>query len=276
MLAIVVLDLVNHVEGLFHCLGQLLRITHLFESTNILHSNVDWPLTMSHYFSTVVILLFEQGVLDLSDWKSSKIWKSTGFLRFTILLNLICILCIVLDIFLCRESLALLASTPHINLLSLIEQLINLVALDELAHSCEVRVSEITSVFLIEELEALVNVLLSHCCSHPFGTFPELILGYSASLFVVYEQSIHARQRLLLLAHPLPEVDETAGNFGASRIIVLFLDADNVRCLRAPETIHLVPLHVSLLVARNWVIVVGVRIGKGLVQHGAGGLEYIH
>ena len=121
-----------------------------------------------------------------------------------IVLNLEGFLCIVLDILLFRETLAFLAPASYFKLLSLMEELIYLVALNELAHPGEVRVREVTFTIIIKELKALIDIFLGHYSSQALCTLPELILVHSSSLLVVSKQAVHPRQCGLSLAHPLP------------------------------------------------------------------------
>mgnify|MGYP001070965452 CR=1 FL=1 len=90
------------------------------------------------------------------------------------------------------------------------------------------------------------------------------------------EEAIHARQSTFFHCHSLPEVDQALGDLVAGSIVTLSLQSNDVGGVRPPQTINVVLLHVALLVARYWVVVVCVWVGEGLVEHGAGRLEYVN
>ena len=67
-------------------------------------------------------------------------------------------LCPVLDVFALRKTSTPLALVLHINLVSVVEKLVDLVTLDQLADTSEIREAEVALAVLIEELEAFVDI----------------------------------------------------------------------------------------------------------------------
>ena len=97
------------------------------------------------------------------------------------------LLCFILLVLFLSEAAASLTLALNVQFISLMEQLVDFIALHQFTHSREVREAKVSLATLIEELEALINVFLGHIGPHSFSTLPELVLVDSASFLIVSE-----------------------------------------------------------------------------------------
>ena len=93
--------------------------------------------------------------------------------------------------------------------------MVDFIALDKLAHTSEIVESEVALALPIEQSEALIHLVLMHGSTQSLSTLPELVLVHLASLDVMVEQAVHARERGLFHGESLPKVDEGAGHLHA-------------------------------------------------------------
>ena len=66
----------------------------------------------------------------------------------------------------------------------MMEELVNLIALHELAHSCEIHEAKVALALPIKKLEASINVILSQVCTEPLRALPERVLVHSSIVIV--------------------------------------------------------------------------------------------
>ena len=112
-------------------------------------------------------------------------------------------------------ALAALTMAFQRNFVAEIEDLVDFIALDKLAHTSEIVESEVALALPIEQSEALIHLVLMHGGTQSLCTLPELVLVHLASLDVMVEQAVHARERGLFHGESLPKVDEGAGHLHA-------------------------------------------------------------
>ena len=96
-----------------------------------------------------------------------------------------CFLSIILKILALGESFASLALGSSVKLLPMVEELVDLIPLHELAHPSEIHEAKVALASPIEKLEASINVILGQVCTQSLRARPEVVLVHSACLIVL-------------------------------------------------------------------------------------------
>ena len=95
------------------------------------------------------------------------------------------LLSIILKILALGEASASLTLGSSVKFLSVMEELVDLVPLHELAHPSEIHESKVALAFPIKKLEARINVILRQVCTQSLRARPEVVLVHSARLIVL-------------------------------------------------------------------------------------------
>jgi len=92
----------------------------------------------------------------------------------------------------------------------------------------------------------------------------------------VGKQTEHTSELGLFQAHTLPKVDQTPGNFHILAVECALPNSHNVFGGGTPEAVDVIPLHVLLLVGRDRIKVVRLRVCQRLIEICASRLVYVN